>query len=146
MEIGLREWLIVIGIIVIAGILFDGWRRMRGGKGKLKFRLDRSLSNLPDDEGSAELLGPPRVLDTHKEPQLDEHDLPSVSMPAREPRESSSSKRGKRGGEPHQATSTWTWIWTVARASAAATMISRLRKASPRATATRTSRKPKKCW
>lgn len=59
MEIGLREWLIVIGIIVIAGILFDGWRRMRGGKGKLKFRLDRNLSNLPDDDGSAELLGRP---------------------------------------------------------------------------------------
>ena len=102
MEIGLREWLIVIGIIVIAGILFDGWRRMRGGKGKLKFRLDRSLSNLPDEDTSAELLGPPRVLDTHKEPQLDEHDLPSVSMPAREARESGS-KRGKRGhGEPSQ--------------------------------------------
>ncbi|EJM58232.1 MULTISPECIES: cell division protein ZipA [Pseudomonas] len=102
MEIGLREWLIVIGIIVIAGILFDGWRRMRGGKGKLKFRLDRSLSNLPDEDSSAELLGPPRVLDTHKEPQLDEHDLPSVSMPAREPRESGS-KRGKRShGEPSQ--------------------------------------------
>ncbi|MCJ8204576.1 cell division protein ZipA [Pseudomonas sp. RGM2987] len=101
MEIGLREWLIVIGIIVIAGILFDGWRRMRGGKGKLKFRLDRSLSNLPDDEGNAELLGPPRVLDTHKEPQLDEHDLPSMSAPVREPRESSS-KRGKRGSEPSQ--------------------------------------------
>ena len=81
MEIGLREWLIVIGIIVIAGILFDGWRRMRGGKGKLKFRLDRNLSNLPDDDGSAELLGPPRVLDNHKEPQLDEHDLPSMSAP-----------------------------------------------------------------
>jgi cell division protein ZipA len=101
MEIGLREWLIVIGIIVIAGILFDGWRRMRGGKGKLKFRLDRNLSNLPDDEGGAELLGPPRVLDTHKEPQLDEHDLPSVSAPAREPRESGS-KRGKRNSEPSQ--------------------------------------------
>ncbi|MBN3863528.1 cell division protein ZipA [Pseudomonas frederiksbergensis] len=102
MEIGLREWLIVIGIIVIAGILFDGWRRMRGGKGKLKFRLDRSLSNLPDEDTSAELLGPPRVLDTQKEPQLDEHDLPSVSMPAREPRESGS-KRGKRShGEPSQ--------------------------------------------
>lgn len=101
MEIGLREWLIVIGIIVIAGILFDGWRRMRGGKGKLKFRLDRSLSNLPDEDTSAELLGPPRVLDTHKEPQLDEHDLPSVSMPAREGRDSGS-KRGKRGGEPSQ--------------------------------------------
>ncbi|MCQ6256819.1 cell division protein ZipA [Pseudomonas hefeiensis] len=101
MEIGLREWLIVIGIIVIAGILFDGWRRMRGGKGKLKFRLDRSLSNLPDDDGNAELLGPPRVLDTHKEPQLDEHDLPSMSAPVREPRESGS-KRGKRNSEPSQ--------------------------------------------
>jgi cell division protein ZipA len=105
MEIGLREWLIVIGILVIAGILFDGWRRMRGGKGKLKFRLDRNLSNLPDDDGAAELLGPPRVLDTHKEPQLDEHDLPSMSAPVREAREPSS-KRGKRGSaavaEPHQ--------------------------------------------
>ena len=105
MEIGLREWLIVIGIIVIAGILFDGWRRMRGGKGKLKFRLDRNLSNLPDDDGAAELLGPPRVLDTHKEPQLDEHDLPSMSAPLREAFEPSS-KRGKRGSaavaEPHQ--------------------------------------------
>ncbi|EPJ85613.1 MULTISPECIES: cell division protein ZipA [Pseudomonas] len=101
MEIGLREWLIVIGIIVIAGILFDGWRRMRGGKGKLKFRLDRSLSNLPDEDDSAELLGPPRVLDTHKEPQLDEHDLPSMSASAREPRESGS-KRGKRNSEPSQ--------------------------------------------
>ena len=100
MEIGLREWLIVIGIVVIAGILFDGWRRMRGGKGKLKFRLDRSFSNVPDEETSAELLGPSRVLDTpaHKEPQLDEHDLPSVSMSPRD----KSSKRNKRGGEPSQ--------------------------------------------
>ncbi|KMM81035.1 cell division protein ZipA [Pseudomonas deceptionensis] len=100
MEIGLREWLIVIGIVVIAGILFDGWRRMRGGKGKLKFRLDRSFSSAPDDESSPELLGPSRVLDTphHKEPQLDEHDLPSVSMPARD----KGAKRGKRSGEPSQ--------------------------------------------
>ena len=95
MEIGLREWLIVIGIIVIAGILFDGWRRMRGGKGKLKFRLDRNISNLPDDEGNAEVLGPSRVLETQHEPQLDEHDLPSMSAPARE-----APKRGKRGNEP----------------------------------------------
>ncbi|GFM66965.1 cell division protein ZipA [Pseudomonas cichorii] len=100
MEIGLREWLIVIGIIVIAGILFDGWRRMRGGKGKLKFRLDRSFSNLPDDDEttSAELLGPSRVLDTHKEPQLDEQDLPSLSAT---PRESKRSEK-KRKDEPQQ--------------------------------------------
>ncbi len=84
MEIGLREWLILIGVIVIAGILFDGWRRMRGGKGKLKFRLDRSFSNLPEEEGGAEVLGPSRVLDTQREPELDESDLPSMSAPARE--------------------------------------------------------------
>ncbi|WP_409280866.1 cell division protein ZipA [Pseudomonas defluvii] len=103
MEIGLREWLIVIGIIVIAGILFDGWRRMRGGKGKLKFRLDRSFSNLPDEESSPDVLGPSRVLDNHKEPELDEQDLPSMSAPLRE-RESKpkSSKRNKRNSEPQQ--------------------------------------------
>ncbi|TDV48195.1 cell division protein ZipA [Pseudomonas graminis] len=103
MEIGLREWLIVIGIIVIAGILFDGWRRMRGGKGKLKFRLDRSLSNLPDDDEptSAEVLGPARVLDTHKEPKLDEHDLPTMSAAPRE-RAEREPRRGKRKDEPHQ--------------------------------------------
>ncbi len=84
MEIGLREWLILIGVIVIAGILFDGWRRMRGGKGKLKFRLDRSFSNLPEEEGGAEVLGPSRVLDKQREPELDESDLPSMSAPARE--------------------------------------------------------------
>ncbi|MFK0314390.1 cell division protein ZipA [Pseudomonas sp. NPDC090233] len=103
MEIGLREWLIVIGIIVIAGILFDGWRRMRGGKGKLKFRLDRSYSNVPDDEGSAEVLGPSRVLETQKEPELDESDLPSLSAPVRErerePKPAKASKRGKRAAE-----------------------------------------------
>ncbi len=92
MEIGLREWLIVIGVIVIAGILFDGWRRMRGGKGKLKFRLDRSFSNLPDEEHSAEVLGPSRVLEEQKEPSLDERDLPSMSAPVREP----TAKRNKK--------------------------------------------------
>ncbi|MFJ4457195.1 cell division protein ZipA [Pseudomonas sp. NPDC089392] len=101
MEIGLREWLILIGIIVIAGILFDGWRRMRGGKGRLKFRLDRSYSSLPDEEGgSAEVLGPSRVLDAHKEPELDESDLPSLSASARdrerEREPAKASKRGKR--------------------------------------------------
>ena len=93
MEFGLREWLIVIGIIVIAGILFDGWRRMRGGKGRLKFKLDRSFSNLPDDDGDTELLGPARVVERRPEPSLDEEDLPPMS--ARE-------LNRRRGGEPQQ--------------------------------------------
>lgn len=102
MEIGLREWLILIGIIVIAGILFDGWRRMRGGKGRLKFRLDRSYSNAQDDDGSAEVLGPPRVLDTHKEPELDEEDLPSMSASDRD-RDVPPAKPAKRAKRPEPA-------------------------------------------
>lgn len=93
MEFGLREWLIIIGIIVIAGILFDGWRRMRGGKGKLKFRLDRNVSNLPDDEGDPDVLSPPRVVERNHEPSLDEDDLPSMS--ARE-------VNSRRRSEPRQ--------------------------------------------
>ncbi len=85
MDIGLREWLIVIGILVIAGILFDGWRRMRGSKGKLKFKLDRSFAETPDEEGGpTEILGPARVIArSPQEPSLDEEELPSLS--AKEP-------------------------------------------------------------
>lgn len=93
MEFGLREWLIVIGIIVIAGILFDGWRRMRVGKGKLKFKLDRSFANMPDDGRDPDLLSPARTIDRSHEPSLDEEDLPSLS--ARE-------LNRRRAGEPQQ--------------------------------------------
>src|SRR5690606_25396364 len=80
MDFGLREWLIVIGSVVIAGILFDGWRRLGGGKGKLKFKLDRSLSELPDDEPvDPNLIGPVRVVKRDQEPTFDEQDLPSFS-------------------------------------------------------------------
>jgi len=97
MDIGLREWLIVIGIIVIAGILFDGWRRMRGSKGKLKFKLDRNIaSSLPDEDESTELLGPPRVVSRALEPSFDEEPLPSMS--ARDARDGSK----RRTHEPQQ--------------------------------------------
>lgn len=71
MDIGLREWLIIIGIIVIAGILFDGWRRMRGGKGTLKFKLDRRLAESLPEDGEDDSLGPVRVVRS-AEPTLGE--------------------------------------------------------------------------
>lgn len=60
MDIGLREWLFIIGIIVIAAVLFDGWRRM-SGRSTLKFRLDRNLADLPEED-NPEVLGPARVI------------------------------------------------------------------------------------
>ncbi|WP_462383980.1 cell division protein ZipA [Pseudomonas sp. Marseille-QA0892] len=100
MEFGLREWLIVIGIIVIAGILFDGWRRMRGSRGKLKFKLDRNLSNIPEDDTDPELLGPARVIPgSHQEPDLgDEKDM-SFSAPAKEPAPTKRRKTEPRQGD-----------------------------------------------
>lgn len=48
MEISLREWLIIGGVIVIALILFDGWRRIRASRNRLKIDIDKSLSELGD--------------------------------------------------------------------------------------------------
>lgn len=98
MDIGLREWLILIGIVVIAGILFDGWRRMRGGKGKLRLKLDRTLSNLPeeDDAGDPDVLGPSRVVDRQQEPVLEEEDLLLPSLSAKE------TNRRRAAVEPRQ--------------------------------------------
>jgi cell division protein ZipA len=43
MEFSLREWLIFVGIIVILGVLLDGYRRVRSGsRGKLKMSIDKS--------------------------------------------------------------------------------------------------------
>lgn len=60
MDFGLREWLIIIGLLVIVGILFDGWRRM-GGRSRIRFKLERNFKDLPEGAGD-ELLGPARVI------------------------------------------------------------------------------------
>lgn len=65
MELGLREWLIIIGLIVIAAILFDGWRRIRGSRGKL--RLDRNLNQYYDNDETKTKFSPPPVFNDDKE-------------------------------------------------------------------------------
>ncbi len=49
MEISLREWLVIGGVVVIALIIFDGWRRVRGGRNSLRMDIDRKLRDLPED-------------------------------------------------------------------------------------------------
>ena len=48
MELGLREWLIIGGAIVVLLIVLDGWRRMRGSGNRLKMKIDKSFSDIPD--------------------------------------------------------------------------------------------------
>ncbi|MFN3880422.1 MAG: cell division protein ZipA [Nitrincola lacisaponensis] len=50
MEISLREWLIIGGILVIALILFDGWRRIRANRNRLRLDIDKTLSEISDTE------------------------------------------------------------------------------------------------
>lgn len=61
MDFGLREWLIIIGVLVIAGILFDGWRRM-GGRSRIRIKLERNLNEGSEIPPADDLLGPPRVI------------------------------------------------------------------------------------
>ncbi|WP_150305930.1 cell division protein ZipA [Pseudomonas saliphila] len=61
MDFGLREWLIIIGVLVIAGILFDGWRRM-GGRSRIRIKLERNLNEDSEAPPADDLLGPPRVI------------------------------------------------------------------------------------
>lgn len=45
MDIGLKEWLIIGGVLVIGLIIFDGWRRMKGQRNTLRMEIDKSLSD-----------------------------------------------------------------------------------------------------
>ncbi len=51
MDFGLREVLIIIGLVVIAGIVFDGYRRMRLSRlGELDLPMDKDSSENPEGE------------------------------------------------------------------------------------------------
>lgn len=78
MDIGLQEWLIIISVIIIGGILIDGWRRMSGNKGRLRIKLDQNLSDLPEVDNAE--VGPSRVVAKDAvDVAIEEDDLPSFS-------------------------------------------------------------------
>ncbi|NVK42637.1 MAG: cell division protein ZipA [Oceanospirillaceae bacterium] len=58
MEISLREWLVIGGVVVIALIIFDGWRRVRGGRNSLRMDIDRRARDLPDEAENEQQSNP----------------------------------------------------------------------------------------
>lgn len=51
MDISLREWLIIGGVLIVILILVDGWRRVSANRSRLKLEIDRTLSELGDSDG-----------------------------------------------------------------------------------------------
>lgn len=49
MEIGLREWLVIGGVILIGLIILDGWRRMNGNRNRLRMDIDPAAAELPEE-------------------------------------------------------------------------------------------------
>lgn len=81
MDIGLREWLIIIGIIVIGAIAVDGWRRMRGDKRGLRLKPDNygaPMQHGAQAAGQPVDLGPSAQ---HSEPVPE----PAPRQPAKDP-------------------------------------------------------------
>lgn len=55
MDIGLKDWLIIGGIIVFGLIIVDGWRRMHRQGGTLKMDIDRKFVEQGEGEHNPEL-------------------------------------------------------------------------------------------
>lgn len=80
MNIGLREWLVIVGVLIILAIVADGFRRYLG-RSTLKFKLDRKLiSQFSEETENAEILGPVRVAQP-KEPVLGEEEPQNYPEP-----------------------------------------------------------------
>lgn len=80
MDIGLREWLVIVGVVIILAIVADGFRRYLG-RSTLKFKLDRKLiSQFSEEPESSEILGPARVAQP-KEPVLGTSEAEQVVEP-----------------------------------------------------------------
>ena len=104
MEISLREWLIIGGILVIALILFDGWRRISASRNRLKIDIDKSLSELGESNHHNPELpnGGARVRQFDQEPFFSDTGLESEiqsDTPTSKTVQSKSSKLSKVAGK-----------------------------------------------
>jgi len=79
MDFGIRDWMIIIGVLLILAVLLDGYRRMRNEhRSKIRVSLNRQFINAAEDElPSTELPGTVRRVERSREPagQSTEQDL-----------------------------------------------------------------------
>ena len=50
MDFDIRQWLMILGPIFIAGVLLHGYFRMRSGQNEIKMKLDRGFLSRPGEE------------------------------------------------------------------------------------------------
>lgn len=85
MDFSLREWLIVVGVIVIVGVLIDGYRRVRSGsRDRIKMSIEKSQKYSDEDRmdyfGGELPNGGARVVNRSGDTETD-----SVSAPLEKP-------------------------------------------------------------
>lgn len=84
MELGVRDWMIIVGVLLILAVLLDGYRRVRNERrGKIRMSLNKRFLNASDDleeevptselpNGGARVIGRAGAgsLKERREPQL----------------------------------------------------------------------------
>lgn len=67
MELGVRDWMILLGVLLIVAVLLDGYRRMRNERrGNIRMALNKQFLNTDDgDEYTSELTGGARSIDSY---------------------------------------------------------------------------------
>lgn len=88
MELSVRDWMIIVGILLIVVVLVDGFRRVRNERrGKIRMSLNKNFLNTGSDPGeqSSELPnGGARTIDPRDE-YVDDFSLEQVSFSSGEP-------------------------------------------------------------
>jgi cell division protein ZipA len=80
MDISLREWLIIGGILIVVLILIDGWRRVSANRNRLRLEIDRTLSDL--SESDPQSSHNPELPNGGARRRIIETDLPQQAEPS----------------------------------------------------------------
>ena len=56
MDFDLRQWLLILGPVIIIGVLLHGYLRMRAGQNEIKMQLDKSFVSQVDESSDVDDL------------------------------------------------------------------------------------------